>query len=174
MKKKSPSITAEQAIRDVAGVDVMPLIKALGAKKAVSEYKLAKNIKREVNQTRTMLYKLHQANLVSCIRKKDEKKGWYVYYWALRAERINQLVKDREARESRARIAAAAEGHGQTSFQCSQGCTNATLEEAMEMEFRCPECGELMGMDPRGRQILELEHEMPARRNKRVSIIARK
>ena len=84
----------EDVVTEVAGEDVVPLVKNLKNKKNVSEFKLAENIKKEVNEIRNMLYRLYDANLVSFIRRKDKKKGWYLYYWTFNLKRIKYLVKD--------------------------------------------------------------------------------
>ena len=82
----------EEVIITVAGADVVPLVNILKNKKNVSEFKLADAIKQEVNITRNMLYRLYNANLVSFMRKKDKKKGWYIYYWTLDLKRVKHLV----------------------------------------------------------------------------------
>ena len=84
----------DDVIIEVAGSDVVPLVKALKNKKNVSEFKLAETIKQEVNTTRNMLYRLHNANLVSFMRKKDKKKGWYIYYWTFDMKRVRYLVHE--------------------------------------------------------------------------------
>ena len=38
-----------------------------------------------------MLYRFQDFSLVSFIRQKDAKKGWYIYYWTLKTEKC--LVK---------------------------------------------------------------------------------
>ena len=81
----------EEVVIQVAGEDVVPLVKVLKNKKNVSEFKLAETIKQEVNKTRNMLYRLYDSNLVSFIRKKDKKKGWYIYYWTFDTKRIKYL-----------------------------------------------------------------------------------
>lgn len=70
----------ESVVGEVAGPDVIPLVKALKNKKNVSEFVIADEIDIEINATRNMLYRLYNANLVSFTRKKDKKKGWYIYY----------------------------------------------------------------------------------------------
>ena len=69
----------DNVVENVAGKDVLPLVKTLKNKKNVSEFKLADDIKEEINTTRNMLYRLLDNNLVSFVRKKDKKKGWYIY-----------------------------------------------------------------------------------------------
>ncbi len=83
----------EEVISEVAGEDVLPLVKALKNRKNVSEFVLAEEIKQEINKTRNMLYRLYDSNLVSFIRKKDKKKGWYIYYWTFNSKRIKYLSK---------------------------------------------------------------------------------
>ncbi|MBW2978857.1 hypothetical protein KY304_01975, partial [Candidatus Woesearchaeota archaeon] len=58
----------DDIICQVAGEDVLPLVKVLKNKKNVSEFKIAESIKKEINLTRNMLYRLYDHNLVSFIR----------------------------------------------------------------------------------------------------------
>src|SRR4030042_6687243 len=83
----------EWVVRNVAGEDVIPLAWLLKNKKNISEFELAEEIGEEVNTTRNKLYRLDQVNLAPSIRKKDEEKGWYIYYWSLKYERIPLLIK---------------------------------------------------------------------------------
>ncbi|MBW2995229.1 hypothetical protein KY312_02665, partial [Candidatus Woesearchaeota archaeon] len=71
----------EKVVMDTAGEDTLPLVIELKNKKNYSEFKLAENLKVEVNQVRNMLYRLLKYNLVTFIRRKDKRKGWYIYYW---------------------------------------------------------------------------------------------
>jgi transcription initiation factor IIE alpha subunit len=69
----------EDVVSQVAGSDVISLVDALKDKKNISEFKLAEMIDMEVNVTRNMLYRLFNANLVTFIRKKINKKvGTYI------------------------------------------------------------------------------------------------
>ena len=151
---------AEKAIEHVAGSDVLPIYKALKEGKPISEIRLAKKVNQEINHTRNMLYRLYQANLVSFTKKKDKEKGWYVYYWSIRNERVRKLIDEvNEEKENQIKEHLENE-RGSKFFRCNIGCTRVPLEEAIEFEFRCPECGELMGNDDNGRKIIELENEL--------------
>ncbi len=145
-------LAIENAITHLAGEEVVPIVRALSQKRTLSEQKLAQQVRQEVNQTRTMLYRLHQANLVTFIKKKDPKKGWFVYYWTLRKDRLKKLVMDAAAVPP-----ALKEPRSAHQFRCNTGCTQVSLEDAMDLEFRCLECGELMGCDQDGRTVIELE-----------------
>ncbi|MEK6967972.1 MAG: hypothetical protein AABX51_05065 [Nanoarchaeota archaeon] len=162
--KRTSIISAEQAITAVAGEGLLPLFKVLNSNRTIAEHKLAEKVNQEVNQTRTMLYKLHQVNLVSFTKKKDRKKGWYVYYWSLKKDRLKKLTVDIGIRKELQLEQKEAHERGKTTFRCTMGCTSVSLEDAMDLEFRCQECGELMGCDDSGRTIISIEEEQSSKK----------
>ena len=157
--KKASQTSVELAITKIAGEELLPIVKILNSNKVIAEHKLAEKANQEVNQTRTMLYKLQQANLVSFTKKKDRKKGWYIYYWSLKKDILKRLESELGKRKELQLEKKEAHERGKTTFKCTIGCTHVSLEDAMDLEFRCPECGELMGCDETGRTIISFEEE---------------
>ncbi len=152
----------EDVVTSVAGEDVLPLVKLLKNKKNVSEFKLAESLKLEINVVRNMLYRLYHANLVSFIRRKDKKKGWYIYYWTFRLKQIKHLalslkkekierLKDRLARENESSF-----------FVCPNSCMRLDFEQAVGFEFKCPECASIMQQESNEDRIKQLEKEISA------------
>jgi len=150
----------KNVVTKVAGEDVLPLVKALKNKKNVSEFKLAETIDEEVKTTRNMLYRLYDANLVSFVRKKDKKKGWYIYYWTFDTKKVKHLLwnikekrltklKDRLEREKSSKF-----------YSCPSKCIRLDFDQAMEFEFKCPECGELIEQEDNSEEIKKLEKEI--------------
>ena len=134
----------ESVVSEVAGEDVLPLVQALKNKKNVSEFKLADSIKKEVNATRNMLYRLYDANLVSFVRKKDKKKGWYIYYWTFDAKKIKYLLanlKKKKLDKLKGRLEREKENKF---YSCKSKCIRLDFDQAMNFEFKCPECGKLL------------------------------
>ena len=134
----------EWVVSKVAGEDVVPLARFLKNKRDVSEFELADEIGAEINITRNMLYRLHQANLVTSIRRKDEEKGWYIYYWSFKAERIPLLVKQikrSKLRELKDKLNRETNG---VLFLCRNECVVLDFDQALNFNFRCPECGLVM------------------------------
>ena len=78
-------------VEELAGDYATPIVDILYNKKDVNEFRIAKKMEMTINQIRNILYKLSAEGLVSFIRKKDDKKGWYIYYWTLETEKC--LVK---------------------------------------------------------------------------------
>lgn len=152
----------EDVVSAVAGEDVLPLVKQLKNKKNVSEFKLAEALKLEVNIVRNMLYRLYHANLVSFIRRKDKKKGWYIYYWTFRLKQIKYLamslkkerlerLQDRLAREKDSSF-----------FVCPNSCMRLDFERAVGFDFKCPECAAIMQQESNEEKIKQLQQEIKA------------
>ncbi|RLE42578.1 transcription factor, partial [Candidatus Woesearchaeota archaeon] len=64
--------------REVVGERSVKVVEYLYKKKDISEFEISKQLKMEVNDARSILYKLFNHNLVSYIRRKDKVKGWYI------------------------------------------------------------------------------------------------
>jgi len=150
----------EDTITDVAGPDVVAIVRLLKNKKNVSEFKLAEMIKQEVNIVRNMLYRLYHLNLVSFTRKKDKNKGWYIYYWTLKPKQLKYVVmqnkKDKiEKLKSRLERETASQF-----FICESECMRLEFDSALSYQFKCPECGELMGQEDNAKRVKNIEEEI--------------
>lgn len=155
-----PSKVVEDIVSEVAGQDVIPLVRALRNKINVSEFKLADNIKSEINLTRNMLYRLYDNNLVSFIRKKDKKKGWYIYYWTFNQKRVKDLMGDIKKRRLD-RLTERLNREKSTQFYaCSNKCMRLDFEQSHDFNFKCPECGSLLDLEDNAKLISELEAEL--------------
>ena len=150
----------EEVAAEVAGEDVLPLVRALYKKKDVSEFKVAEKIGKEVNQARNMLYRLYDSNLVSFTRRKDKKKGWYIYYWTLKPAGIKPLLKNiREKQLDGLKDKLKKESESQF-YICATKCVRLDFEKATEFEFKCPECGEIMNQENNASKIAGLKKDI--------------
>lgn len=148
----------EQILVAILGEGGLPLINELMLKDNTSEFDLATKTKKDIKVIRKLLYILYNHNLVSFTRKKDKIKGWYIYYWTLvpdsvkfnyfkmkrdLLERLKQQVEDEKK---------------ELFFACTQRCLRMNFDHAMDFEFRCPECGELVNQD-NGEEIIKGLHK---------------
>lgn len=150
----------EEVVAEVAGEDVVPLVKALYNRKNVSEFKLAERVGKEINQARNMLYRLYHVNLVSFIRRKDKKKGWYIYYWTFKTEGIQPLLKTIRKKQLDKLKDRLKKETGSQFYICSNRCARLDFERATEFEFKCPECGELVNQENNTQRINNLKKEI--------------
>ena len=156
---KMTSKIVEEVVIEVAGEDVLPLVRALKNKSNVSEFKLATTLRKEINLTRNMLYRLYDNNLVSFIRKKDKKKGWYIYYWTFNVKRVKDLVKDIKKNKFE-RLVERLEREKTVQFYiCPTKCIRLDFEQSHDYNFKCPECGTLLNLEDNTQKIKDLEVE---------------
>jgi len=150
----------EYVISEIAGEDVVPLVLYLKNKKNISEFKLAESIGKEVNPTRNMLYRLYDHSLVSFIRRKDKKKGWYIYYWTFNMKMIKNLfisLKEKRIEKLNDRLCREEKN---TFFACENQCMRLDFEKSTTFEFKCPECGELMNHEDNSQKIKDIQKEI--------------
>ena len=157
----------EDAIRQLVGEEVLPILKQLDHKKDVSEFKLADKLKMSINSLRNLIYKLDNYNLVSSKRKKDKRKGWYIYYWTLNSNKAKEIVisiKEKKLKKLREDLN---KESNNVYFSCQNNDARMDISEAMEHQYKCPECGQLMQQEDASKiiksfkkNILKLEEEI--------------
>lgn len=134
----------DEYVSTIVGDDVLPLMGILINKSNLSEFKLAEMLNVTVNQTRNMLYRLNEQNLVAFIRKKDKKKGWYIYYWSHNKQNIENSITrfiSKQLEDFQLRLK---REESSVFYVCPSGCVRLGMEAAMECEFKCQECGALL------------------------------
>jgi len=149
-------------VTQVAGQEAIPVVRYLKDKKNISEFKIADATKYEVSTIRSMLYRLHEHNLVSYYRKKDRKKGWYISYWtfnhssvphiamSLRNQKIDQLRERLHKEEQVDNIF----------YMCRNLCTRMDFEQSADFQFKCPECGELVSQQDNTKTITNIKQKL--------------
>ena len=152
----------EEVISEVAGPDVLPLVKALKNKKNISEFKLATTLRQEINTVRNMLYRLYNANLVSFMRKKDQKKGWYIYYWTFNTKNIKHLADDIKKKKIEKFTERLTREKNSLFYHCKNKCLRLEFENAADYEYKCPECGSILEQEDNREKIKTLEQDILA------------
>ena len=150
----------EEFLRKIATDDSVKVFRDLYNQKNVSEFKLAEDLRLNINNIRNILYSLHAHNLVYSIRKKDKEKGWYIYYWTFNMSYAKELLlkrKNERLNELRRRLT---EHENKSFFKCPDNHTRAKLEEAMEHDFKCFDCGKLLVEENKERAIAEIKDEI--------------
>lgn len=160
MDMKISNKLVEDVVTEVVSSEAVPLVAALKNKKNVSEFKLAEAVKMEINITRNLLYKLFDNNLVTFTRKKDKKKGWYIYYWTFNLKRIKYLVNDLKKKKLERLNERLKREEANHFFACPKECIRLDFEQAMNFEFKCPECGSLIEQEDNNEKINIIKKEI--------------
>ncbi len=144
-------------VEEMAGEGTGRIVEILFKKKDVNEFLIAKKMELTINQVRNILYKLSADNLVSFVRKKDKRKGWYIYYWTLDIEKClakleGSLVGKIDALDVRL------ESRETERFYICKSCDIEVGEEkALENGFSCEECADIYELSDNSKPIREVK-----------------
>jgi transcription factor E len=150
----------KEIVVSIAGKSAEEIVDLLDGKKYINEFIIAKKLNLTINQTRNILYKISDQGLVSFIRKKDKRKGWYTYFWKIeimksleflkgsimkKIEQVNHQIKSRETKE----------------FYVCETCNIEFSEEsALVHNFVCNECGNIVARKDNNSTIKEYNKEL--------------
>jgi len=136
------------------------IVDLLVDKKDVNEFLIAKKLGLTINQTRNILYKLSDFGLVSFIRKKDKRKGWYIYFWTLNIAKSLDLL-DQKLKEEMGRFESQLKNRIEKRFYICKTCNIETTEEsALLNDFICSECEAVYELSDNKAIIEHLEKEI--------------
>lgn len=136
----------KEVVALTAGKQAEDIVDLLDAKKHINEFIIAKKLDLTINQTRNILYKISDHGLVSYIRKKDKKKGWYTYFWKIEIlkslefmknnllKTIDQLEHKIKSRETK------------RFYICERCNLELSEENALLYNFTCNECGDILAL----------------------------
>jgi transcription factor E len=155
---------------DLAGETTDKIVDILYGKRDVNEFLISKKMELTINQVRNILYKLSAEGLVSFIRKKDKRKGWYIYYWTLNVESC--LVKVEQSNLKKIEnLKSLLHGRNTKRFYICKVCDLEVGEEvALENNFTCNECADVYELANNDSEIKSIGLSIKAR-EKELTII---
>ncbi len=154
----------------VAGKNTTPVVEILFEKENVNEFLIAKKLGLTINQIRNVLYKLSDEGLVSFIRKKDKRKGWYTYFWTFDSRKAFVLLKKLVLNEIE-QLEHESNSRRNKRFYKSPGINIEYSEEkALEYNFICPETGEVMELKDNSKEVKELSSQISRLKRNLVDI----
>ncbi len=145
-KMKITNTKIYDTVKEVIGEDSIKIIEYLKDKKNISDFKIAEKVDRDIHEVRNILYRLYNHNLVSYYRKKDRQKGWYISYWTFNKKRVKELLhKSTKEKLSKYSVRLREEEANFGNFYlCPNACVRVGFEKAVDLEYRCPECGNIL------------------------------
>jgi len=144
-------------VSNVVGKQAEDIVDLLNTKKHVNEFLIAKKLDITINQTRNILYRLSDHGLVSSIRKKDKKKGWYTYFWKIEIIKSLEFLKE-ILNQRKNQIEAQIKSRELKQFYvCGRCHIEFNEENALVHEFTCNECGDLFTIKDNTKVLRELK-----------------
>lgn len=147
----------QEIIVVVVGKQAEPIVPLLNTNKHVNEFTLAKKLGITINQTRNILYKISDYGLVSSLRKKDKKKGWYTYYWKFEILKCLEFLKNLLLEKKQEMDKESIERGSKTYYACELCNLEYGEDQALLMDFTCDECGELFTTKDNSKLVKDLD-----------------
>ncbi len=147
-------------IEKVASPASLPIVDILYSKRDVNEFLIAKKMDLTINQVRNILYKLSAEGLVSFIRKKDKRKGWYIYFWTLDIYKCLLKIES-DILQDIADLQKILDSRENSRFYTCKTCNiELTEEKALEHDFSCEECADLYELADNTQIIKDLKNKI--------------
>ncbi len=129
----------KELIREIAGEEGYFVFSYLLKKKnEIDEFTLSENLDIQVNKLRSILYKLYNKGLVKFSKKRDKKKGWFIFSWSANPTQLLYLMR----KKYKEQISYYEKLLSGDYYFCENNPDKAyTLEEAAQTMFLCPICG---------------------------------
>lgn len=160
-----PQKLIEEMIIEVAGIEGLKVYKILKDKENVDEFIIAEKLKFSINQLRNLIYKFERYNLFISTRKKDRKKGWYVYFFTFNTKEAENVVLILKKEKIKILEAQLTREQNHEFFVCPNKDIRLTIENAMEHNFTCFECGLILIQEDREKNIKKVEKLIAERRD---------
>lgn len=130
---------------EIGGEEAVGVVRALAERKDATDEELAEITGIRINTVRKVLYTLYDLGLADFKRIRDKETGWYYYYWNLDLKRLPEIIRARKREELKKLKKMLEEESGEIYYWCgTPGHPRLTFDEAMEYEFQCPLCGNIL------------------------------
>ena len=150
----------EDVVSQICGADAVQIVLDILGKVNVSEFIIAEDLGLDIRELRRRIYKLWEAGFVYFKRKKDKKRGWYIYYWTFIPSRVLFLYRDLRKKRLEMLKERLEKEENNNFYICPNGCVRLDFSRAVEFDFKCPECGTLLVPNDNTRTIEHLKEEI--------------
>lgn len=125
----------------LGGEDYVRVARALLNNENATDEEIASATGLKINNVRKALYDLFGRSLITGVRVRDPKRGWFVYRWKAQRDQVDGFIETQK-RKAAERLKQRLEYEEQHEFyHCgTSSCRKLTFEEAMEVFFKCPTC----------------------------------
>jgi transcription initiation factor TFIIE subunit alpha len=99
----------------------------------------------KLNTVRKTLYKLYSEKLAQFRRIRDKSTGWFIYYWWHEFDLLEEILMEKKnllERKLRDRLSYEENNYFFVCKNCQNSKIKFIFDEAFELNFRCPDCGE--------------------------------
>ncbi len=131
----------------IGGDEYLKVARSLLKAQDATDEEIASSTGLRINMVRKVLYDLFGKSLITGIRVKDERKGWFVYRWRSRRDEVENFITNQKKKIVE-RLEQRLEYENSSQFyHCGNNdCPRVTFETALEEFFKCPLCGRILNL----------------------------
>ncbi|MCG8598673.1 MAG: transcription factor [Verrucomicrobiales bacterium] len=131
----------------IGGDEYLKVARSLLKAEDATDEEIASSTGLRINMDRKVLYDLFGKSLITGIRVKDERKGWFVYRWRSRREEVENFIENQKKKIAE-RLQQRLDYENSSEFyHCgNEDCQRVTFEDALEGMFKCPSCGKVLNL----------------------------
>ena len=131
----------------IGGDEYLKVARSLLKAQDATDEEIASSTGLRINMVRKILYDLFGKALITGIRVKDERKGWFVYRWRSRKDEVENFIEAQKKKISdRLQQRLDYENSSQFYHCGNDDCLRVTFEEGLEQFFKCPSCGLVLNL----------------------------
>jgi len=143
-KYEDPFVKISQMI---GGDEYLKVARSLLKAQDATDEEIASYTGLRINMVRKTLYDLFGKSLITGIRVKDERKGWFVYRWRSKRDEVENFIENQKKKIGE-RLQQRLDYENSSQFyHCgNDDCQRLTFENALEESFKCPACGGILDL----------------------------
>ena len=131
----------------IGGDEYLKVARSLLKTEDATDEEIASSTGLRINMVRRVLYDLVGKGLITGVRVKDERKGWFVYRWRSRRDEVENFIENQK-KKILDRLQKRLDYENSSDFyHCgNEDCSRETFENALELFFKCPSCGQVLNL----------------------------
>jgi len=149
-----------ESVSMIVGKPAEEIVDLIYNNKHINEFLLSKKLNLTINQTRNILYKLSDYGIVSSVRKKDKRKGWYTYFWRIEPTKSLEFFRSSLIKKIEQMTAQIKSKETKDFYICERCNTELNEETALINSFTCNECGGLFTLKDNSKTIKDLQKNL--------------
>ena len=131
----------------IGGDEYLKVARSLLKTEDAMDEEIASSTGLRINMVRRVLYDLFGKGLITGVRVKDERKGWFVYRWRSRRDEVENFIENQKKKIAE-RLQQRLDYENSSQFyHCGNAdCPRVTFEDALEEFFKCTSCGGVLNL----------------------------
>jgi len=132
----------------IGGDEYLKVARSLLKSEDATDEEIASSTGLRINMVRKVLYDLFGKALITGIRVKDEKKGWFVYRWRSRRDEVENFIEGQK-KKIHERLQQRLDYENSSDFyHCgNEDCPRVTFENSLDLFFKCPSCDNVLNLN---------------------------